>query len=301
MTYVLTLISAPAKPAVTGAVVAAVRAAAAGAGAPTGEPDWLAPGIACDLPLATVPPHGFRTMVSSALAGAPVDAVAQPAAGRRKRLLVADMDSTILTVECLDELADFAGQRTRVAAITERAMRGELDFEAALRERVNLLKGLPESALARTYDERVRFTPGAAELVATMRAHGARTVLVSGGFKYFTGRVTAELGFDAHHANDLDIVDGRLTGKARNPILGKAAKLETLVQERSALGLAPEAVLAVGDGANDLDMLQAAGLGVAFHAKPVVAETARAAVAHGDLTALLYFQGYRRSDFVRPD
>jgi phosphoserine phosphatase len=299
MTYVLTLISAPAEPAVTDAVLAAVRASTAAAGVPMGDADWLAAGVACDLPLAAAPPPEFLNTVSAALAGAPVDAVSQPNADRRKRLLVADMDSTILTVECLDELADFAGQRTRVAAITERAMRGELNFEAALRERVSLLRNLPETALAHTYDERVRYTPGAAELVATMRAHGARTVLVSGGFKYFTGRVAAKLGFDAHHANDLDIADGRLTGKVRNPILGKAAKLETLVRERSALGLTPEAVLAVGDGANDLDMLAEAGLGVAYHAKPLVARSARARIDHADLTALLYLQGYREDEIIR--
>lgn len=263
-----------------------------------GRTHWLAPGLACDLPLAEAPPQSFLNTVRTALDGAPVDPVIQPRAGRRKSLLLADMDSTILTVECLDELADFAGQRDRVAAITERAMRGELDFEAALRTRVRLLKDLPVSALARTYDERIRCTPGAAELIATMRARGARTVLVSGGFSYFTGRVAAALGFDAHYANDLDIADGRLTGNVREPVLGKAAKLEALIRERSSLNLAPEAVLAVGDGANDLDMLMAAGLGVAFHAKPAVAQKASAAVVHGDLTALLYLQGYRRTEFI---
>jgi phosphoserine phosphatase len=228
----------------------------------------------------------------------PLDWCIQPAAHRRKRLLVADMDSTIINVECLDELADFAGLKAEIAEITERAMRGELEFEGALRERVGKLKGLASSALQRTYDERVRLNPGARTLVRTMAANGARCVLVSGGFTFFTRRVAEAAGFHADRANTLDEADGALLGTVGEPILGREAKLAALREEAEALGIPLSDALAVGDGANDLAMIQAAGLGVAYRAKPVVAAQADAKVDHADLTALLYFQGYGAEEFV---
>jgi phosphoserine phosphatase len=223
-----------------------------------------------------------------------------PAANRRKKLLIADMDSTIICCECLDELADIAGVKPRVAAITERAMRGEIPFEAALRERVTMLKGLPLAALERTFAERVQLNPGAFALLATMKAHGASALLVSGGFTYFTARVAAGAGFDWHQANTL-LDDGEvLTGEVAEPILGREAKLAALDAAVAELGISHDDVLAVGDGANDLAMIARAGLGVAYHAKPIVAEAAAARIDHGDLTALLYLQGYRQDEFVQP-
>jgi phosphoserine phosphatase len=257
-----------------------------------GEPDWLGEAA---LDLTT---DATRQDIESALAGLPVDFALQSAAGRRKRLFVADMDSTIIGCECLDELADFAGLKDQIAAITERAMRGELEFESALRERVGMLKGLDLSALERAYAERVRLNPGAESLVRTMAAHGARCVLVSGGFTFFTSRVAAAAGFHASRANTL-LDDGRvLTGRVQEPILGKAAKLQALEEEAAGLNIPLSATLAVGDGANDLAMIAAAGLGVAYRAKPIVAAEADAKVDHCDLTSLLYFQGYRQSAFV---
>ncbi|MDB5457745.1 MAG: phosphoserine phosphatase SerB [Caulobacter sp.] len=238
-----------------------------------------------------------RAAVDAALAGLPVDFAVQPAQGRRKRLLIADMDSTIIGCECLDELADFAGVKDQVSAITERAMRGELAFEGALRERVGMLAGLSADALRQCYDERVRLNPGARTLVRTMAAHGARCVLVSGGFTFFTQRVAAAAGFHDNRANTLIEADGVLTGQVGEPILGKAAKLTALIEETAALGVGPDQALAIGDGANDLAMIEAAGFGVAYHAKPVVAAQADARVDHADLTALLYFQGYRAAEF----
>ncbi|CAA9513739.1 MAG: Phosphoserine phosphatase [uncultured Sphingomonadaceae bacterium] len=223
-----------------------------------------------------------------------VDAFVQPAEGRAKRLLVADMDSTMITVECIDELADYAGVGRDVAEITESAMRGELDFVAALRARVALLAGLPEAVLGQCLRERVRITPGARALVRTMRERaGARTCLVSGGFTAFAAPVAAEIGFEAHRANVLEIADGRLTGRVLPPVLGAEAKAEALAE--LAGELPREATLAVGDGANDVPMLQAAGFGVAYRAKPRAAEAADAAVRIGDLTALLWAQGYPRA------
>jgi phosphoserine phosphatase len=227
-----------------------------------------------------------------------VDAIAQGAGNdSRKRLLLADMDSTIVTTETLDELAAFAGLKDKVAAITARAMNGELDFKAALRERVGMLAGLPVSALEATWAE-TRLMPGAEALVRTMRAHGAHCALVSGGFTFFTGRVAERVGFHAHFSNTLEIAEGRLTGKVAEPILDKDAKLATLKRLAAELGLPLSAALTVGDGANDLPMLQSAGLGVAFRAKPVVAAAARARVEHADLRALLYAQGYRATEIV---
>jgi phosphoserine phosphatase len=218
---------------------------------------------------------------------------------RRKKLLVADMDSTIIDCECIDELADVAGIKAKVSAITERAMRGELDFAAALRERVAMLKGLPLGALQRVYSERIRLNPGAKSLVATMRKHGARTLLVSGGFSYFTARIARDAGFDAEQANELLDNGTALTGLVREPILGREAKLAALEKSLAESRLSPDDALAVGDGANDLAMIQRAGLGVAYHAKPVVAAAAGAGITHGDLTALLYLQGYRDDEIVR--
>ena len=236
--------------------------------------------------------------VKAAVGDRPVDFAVQPTENRRKRLLIADMDSTIINVECLDELADFAGVKAQVSEITERAMRGELAFEGALRERVGMLKGLSVDALQACYDDRVKLNPGARILVTTMAAHGARCALVSGGFTFFTSRVAQVAGFHLNRANTLNEAGGQLTGTVGDPILGKEAKLAALREETAALGLTPADALAVGDGANDLAMIEVAGLGVAYRAKPIVAAQAHAKVDHADLTALLYFQGYKAAEFV---
>lgn len=256
----------------------------------------LGPG-ALDLILDSSDLVAVRAQVTAVLYDLPIDVCVHPAQGRRKRLLIADMDSTIIGCECLDELADFAGVKDAVSAITERAMRGELDFEAALRERVGMLKGLPVSALRTCYDERVRLNAGAKTLIGTMAAMGARCLLVSGGFTFFTKRVAEAAGFAEDRANRLIELDGHLTGEVAEPILGKAAKLATLEQEAASLGLDLSQTIAIGDGANDLAMIEAAGLGIAYRAKPVVAEKAHARIEHTDLTALLYFQGYHQSEF----
>lgn len=262
-----------------------------------GAVEWLSEHEAADLPCAE-PPDMVR--VAAALEGAPIDAIAQPAAGRRKRLLVSDMDSTIVTSETLDELAAYAGLKDEVATITRRSMNGEIDFSQALRERVGMLAGLDTAALDATWAT-TAFMPGAAELVATMRVHGARTVLVSGGFTWFTGRVAAALGFDAHFANILGFdAAHRLTGQVGTPILDRDAKLEILRREAATLGVGVDAAMAVGDGANDLAMIRAAGLGIAFRAKPVVAAAARAQVRHCGLRALLFAQGYAAGEIVPP-
>lgn len=240
----------------------------------------------------------LRQEAAAAVAEIPVDWALTPVEGRRKRLLIADMDSTIINVECLDELADFAGIKAEIAAITERAMKGELEFEPALRERVGKLKGLATAALQRTYDERVRLNPGAATLVRTMAKHGARCVLVSGGFTFFTSRVAEAASFHAHRANVLLDDGATLTGAVREPILGRAAKLEALQSEAQGLGVAVQDALAIGDGANDLDMIKAAGLGIAYRAKPLVAAEADAKIDHMSLEAALFFQGYTRAEFA---
>ena len=259
-----------------------------------GEVTWLSQEYAFDIPLSGDP--GEVETRAGTISDADINVI--PAANRRKKLLVADMDSTIISCECLDELADIAGLKPRIAAITERAMRGEIEFEGALRERVKLLKGLPLEALGRTHAERVRLNPGAKALTATMKAHGARALLVSGGFTYFTERVAADAGFHDHQANVL-LDDGHvLLGTVREPILGREAKRAALEAEAKVLGIEPTDALAVGDGANDLDMIRRAGLGVAYHAKPVVAEAAAARITHGDLKALLYLQGYRDEEIV---
>lgn len=240
----------------------------------------------------------LKARIAALIGDQPVDFAVQALANRRKRLLIADMDSTIINVECLDELADFAGVKDKVSEITERAMRGELAFEGALRERVGMLAGLAVGALQTCYDERVQLNPGARTLVTTMAAHGARCALVSGGFTFFTRRVAEAAGFHLNRANTLIEADGRLTGQVGNPILGKEAKLAALREETAALGLTPADALAVGDGANDLAMIEAAGLGVAYRAKPIVAAQAHAKVDYTDLTTLLYFQGYTAAEFV---
>jgi phosphoserine phosphatase len=271
--------------------------AIAAAGAPVSDMQVLGEGAA-DLFVDNVELAPLRAHAERALERAQVDVCVQPATGRRKRLLVADMDSTIISCECLDELADFAGLKTQIAGITARAMAGEIAFEGALRERVALLAGLGLAALQRTYDERVRLNPGAERLIRTMSAHGARCVLVSGGFDFFTGRVAEAAGFAAQRANRLLDDGARLLGTVAEPILGREAKLAALVEEAAATGLSLDDTLAVGDGANDLAMIEAAGLGVAYRAKPLVAERADARVNHADLTALLYFQGYGQDAFA---
>jgi phosphoserine phosphatase len=236
--------------------------------------------------------------IRAALESLPVDVNVVAAAHRRKLLLVADMDSTIIEQECIDEMADMLGLKPKIAAITERAMRGELKFEDALNERLGLLAGLSESKLQQVFDQRIVLMPGAKTLLATMRLHGAFTALVSGGFTFFTSRVRAVVGFHVDHSNELGLEDGKLTGKVVGPILGKEAKLASLKHYTTEKSIAPAATLAVGDGANDLDMIKAAGLGVAYRAKPVVAAEAAASITHGDLTALLHLQGYARSEFT---
>lgn len=272
-----------------------VRDVAAVAG---GEPRWLAPETAAEVLADAAEPAGLAERLAPLLADAPLDHAVLPADRRRKRLLVTDMDSTVITIECIDELADFAGLRDEVAAVTRRAMNGELDFAAALEARVALLAGLPEIVFGEVIRERLRLMPGAGTLVRTMRAHGAYTALVSGGFTAFTGHVRDACGFDLDEANALEVEGGRLTGRVLPPLRGADAKLATLERLASERGLAREATLAAGDGANDLPMLRAAGLGVAFRAHPRVRAQAPVRVDRGDLTALLYLQGYARDEFV---
>lgn len=275
----------------------AARMSLATCGADFGLPDWLEEGRAVDLPYVGPVPEAVIGPARQALAGMPVDLVAQKVEGRRKQLLLADMDSTIVTSETLDELAAFCGLKDKVAAITARAMNGEIDFHDALRERVAMLEGLPVSALEEAYQD-VELTGGAEVLVRTMRQNGAHCVLVSGGFKFFTSRVAARCGFHEDRANDFIIEGRRLTGEVVEPILDKHTKLETLNHETARLGIEARLALTVGDGANDLPMLMAAGLGIAFHAKPVVAASANHRLDHADLTGLLYAQGYHRDEFV---
>jgi phosphoserine phosphatase len=288
MNHVVTLIADRLATTLSPALIARVRDAIRG-----GAPDILSPGEAVDLPCQAAPDPA---LIATALAGAAVDAITTRARGRRKGLLVADMDSTIVTGETLDELADQVGLKQPIAAITRRAMNGEIDFAEAVRQRVGMLAGLKLEALERTW-RATRLTEGARELVATMRAHNATTALVSGGFSFFTERVAAALGFDVHHANTL-LDDGTaLTGAVAEPILGSDAKLDTLRELAAERKLRPAATLAVGDGANDLAMLREAGLGVAYRAKPIVSREARAQVNHASLRALLFAQGYHAEEF----
>ena len=258
---------------------------------------WLDQGVAADL-IFTGELEPKRAALEADFAGEPVDVIVQPVEGREKRLLVADMDSTLIGEESVDELAASAGVGARVAAITERAMLGEIAFEPALRERVALLGGLPESVIEDVLRDRITLNPGARTLTQTMRARGARVAIVSGGFRQFTRAIAARIGADEDRANELATAAGKLTGKVVEPVLGQDAKLTALKEIAANMGLPLAATLAVGDGANDLSMLEAAGLGVAYRAKPGVAAAAHARVDHGDLTALLFAQGIARKDFV---
>jgi phosphoserine phosphatase len=307
MFYVATLISHPDRPAVTDALGRKTARYL-----PHGRPvDWLDPGIAMDIAflLEDMEPGEEQSLLKDIVGDLgdiigeePVDVVIQPHDKRRKKLFVADMDSTMIGQECIDELADYAGFKDRVAAITERAMRGEIEFEPALRERVALLKGLPAAVIGTVIAERIRVTPGGRALVATMRANGAYTCIVSGGFTAFTSVIGAMIGFDENHANTLLVdVNGKLAGTVAEPILGRDAKLHTLNALREHFGLGKDDTLAVGDGANDIPMVEAAGLGVAYHGKPAIKQAAAARIDHGDLTALLYAQGYRREEFGSGD
>jgi phosphoserine phosphatase len=264
----------------------------------SGKARWLAEARAAEIAADGLEPAAAEFRLRPLLAGAAADGAVLSMDRRRKRLLVCDMDSTIITIECIDELADFAGLKPQIAAVTRRAMNGELDFEAALRERVALLAGLPQGAIDAVIEGRLRLMPGARILVRTMRAHGATTALVSGGFTAFTRHVRALCGFDVDEANELELADGRLTGRLLGTLRGAATKLQALEGLRQRLGLDVADTLAVGDGANDLPMIEAAGLGVAFHAHPRVRARARVRVEHGDLTALLFLQGYREADFA---
>ncbi len=298
MTFVATLVSNPARPALDEALLAKAASALPAAA----QPVWLAHGIAADLSFAPQGPTDNRALADAirvALNGAPIDVIVQEAATRRKKLFLADMDSTMIGQECIDELADYVGKKEHVAAITERAMRGEIEFEPALRERVALLKGLDAKIVTQVIAERITFTPGGRELVRTMRANGAHTALVSGGFTLFTSAVAEAIGFHENRANVLIVEDDQFAGLVTEPILGKEAKLASLIELREKHGLRPQDTMAVGDGANDLAMLGEAGLGVAFYAKPTVAAAAHARIDHSDLSALLYAQGYKQSEFVR--
>ena len=295
MRYVLTVIGDPGSSPLTEALADAARRGIDGSRGVADGIDWLADGIACDLPFEGNEPTITQAMVREALGQAPLDLAIQPAEGRRKKLLIADMESTIIRQEMLDELAEVAGIHEQVAEITALAMAGELDFEGALRERVGLLKGMSEATLGAAA-ERMTLVPGARQLVATMRAGGAYCALVSGGFTCFTARIREACGFDEDRANRLEVAGGEMTGRVQDPILGRAAKLEALEELAAARGLTPFDAVAVGDGANDLDMLGAAGLGVAFYGKPKVRAAARFRVDHGDLTALLFLQGYRAEE-----
>ena len=288
--HVVTLLTNPETPVLERVTVESLRNAWGG-----GDARWLEPGVAAEFDLAEIPAN--RWEVWEGLQALRVDMVVQKAEGRRKRLLIADMDSTMIRQECIDELADEAGVGAHVAGITARAMNGELDFEAALRERVGLLKGLPEGVIAQVLRDRITLMPGGPVLLATMKANGVHAALVSGGFTAFTSAVAERLGFDENRANTLHLVDGKLTGTVAEPILGKEAKLEALNEITARLGITPAEAIAVGDGANDLPMLLVAGTGVALHAKPRVQVDCEVRVNHGDLTALLYLQGYSREEF----
>lgn len=289
--YIATLLTNPLRPVLDRVVVESLRNAWGG-----GDAVWLDPAVAAEFPLEAMPEN--RWDVWQGMQGMGVDLVIQPAEGRRKRILIADMDSTMIQQECIDELADEAGVGAHVAGITARAMNGELDFEAALRERVGLLRGLPESVIAGVIRDRITLMPGGKALVTTMKAQGGYAALVSGGFTAFTSAIAAELGFDENRANTLLIEAGALTGEVAMPILGRAAKVQALEEISARLGITPAEAIAVGDGANDLGMLGLAGAGVALHAKPSVQAECDIRINHGDLTALLYIQGYAREDFA---
>src|ERR1700761_477408 len=299
MSLVATLICNPNSPALDSTIVDGARAVL-----PQAAPaHWLFDGIAVDIPFGADSNlegdrHAIEERMRELRGDLPIDIVVQPVGFRRKKLFLADMDSTMIGQECIDELADLVGMKTHVAAITERAMRGEIEFEPALRERVALLKDLPASVVDKVLAKRITPTPGARELVMTMRAHGAYTCLISGGFTLFTNAVAAKIGFQENRANELVVQGGKFTGEVKEPILGRATKLATLIELTESFDLDDIDTMVAGDGANDLGMIENAGLGVAYHAKPAVAAAAAARIDHGDLTALLYAQGYRREEFV---
>jgi phosphoserine phosphatase len=299
MSLVATLICNPANPALDTTIVDGALAVLPS----PGTAQWLFDEVAVDIPFdcQVKSPDDIKaieTRLQAARGDLPIDIVVQPVAFRRKKLFLADMDSTMIRQECIDELADFAGLKAHVAGITERAMLGEIEFEPALRERVALLKDLPVGVVDEVLAKRITPTPGGRELVMTMRANGAYTCLISGGFTLFTHAIAARIGFQENRANELIVRDGKFTGEVAEPILGRAAKLAALIELRESYDLDEIDTLVTGDGANDLGMIQAAGLGVAYHAKPAVASAAAARIDYGDLTALLYAQGYRREEFA---
>ena len=289
--FIATLLTSPETPNLEPTLVESLRNAWGG-----GDADWLAVNEAAEFPMEVMPDNRWDVWADLQKMG--VDLVILPAEGRRKKMLLADMDSTMIQQECIDELADEAGVGERVKDITARAMNGELDFEGALTERVGLLKGLDEGVIGKVLAERITFMPGGKALLATMKANGAYAALVSGGFTAFTAKVAAELGFDENRANTLLAEGGKLNGDVGRPILGREAKVQALKEITERLGLAHDDVMAVGDGANDLGMLNLAGAGVALHAKPSVAAECDIRINHGDLTALLYIQGYAKAEFA---
>ncbi|WP_454849845.1 phosphoserine phosphatase SerB [Rhizobium binxianense] len=294
MALVATLVANPSNPVLSPAIAEQAAQAVKASGL-----YWLADGVACDIALRDgSDARAAEANILAVIAGSPIDLVVQEQETRRKKLLIADMDSTMIGQECIDELAAEVGLKEKVAAITARAMNGEIAFEPALRERVALLKGLPVSVVDEVIARRITLTPGGLELIATMKSKGYYTALVSGGFTVFTSRIAATLGFDENRANTLLEEEGVLTGFVAEPILGKQAKVDALTDISARLGISPDEALAVGDGANDLGMLHLAGSGVALHAKPTVAAEAKMRIDHADLTALLYIQGYRKTDFV---
>ncbi|MBY5407346.1 phosphoserine phosphatase SerB [Rhizobium leguminosarum] len=295
MALVATLVANPSNPVLTPEIAERAAEAVNASGL-----YWLADGVACDIALRDgTDRQAAEANLLAVISSAPIDLVIQEQETRRKKLLIADMDSTMIGQECIDELAAEVGLKERVATITARAMNGEIAFEPALRERVALLKGLPISVVDEVIAKRITLTPGGPELIATMKSKGHYTALVSGGFTDFTSRIAATLGFDENRANTLLEDGGILSGFVAEPILGKQAKVDALNEISARLGISPEEAIAVGDGANDLGMLHLAGAGVALHAKPAVAAEAQMRINHGDLTALLYIQGYRKTDFVR--
>jgi phosphoserine phosphatase len=299
MSLVATLICNPANPALDTTIVDGALAVLPS----PGTAQWLFDEVAVDIPFdyQVKSPDDIKaieTRLQAARGDLPIDIVVQPVAVRRKKLFLADMDSTMIGQECIDELADFAGLKAHVVGITERAMRGEIECEPALRERVALLKDLPVGVVDEVLAKRITPTPGGRELVMTMRANGAYTCLISGGFTLFTHAVAAKIGFQENRANELRVREGKFTGEVAEPILGRAAKLATLIELRESFDLDEIDTLVTGDGANDLGMIEAAGLGVAYHAKPAVAAAAAARIDYGDLSALLYAQGYRREEFA---
>jgi phosphoserine phosphatase len=296
MALVATLVANPSNPVLTPALAEQAAESVKASGL-----YWLADGVACDIALRDgTDARAAEANILAVIASAPIDLVIQEAETRRKKLLIADMDSTMIGQECIDELAAEVGLKDKVAAITARAMNGEIAFEPALRERVALLKGLPVSVVDEVIARRITLTPGGPELIATMKSKGYYAALVSGGFTVFTGPIASTLGFDENRANILLEEGGKLSGFVAEPILGKQAKVDALNDIAAKLGISTEEAIAVGDGANDLGMLHLAGSGVALHAKPAVAAEAKMRINHGDLTALLYIQGYRKTDFVKP-